>query len=123
MADQAADPGPRRSILVRVGVALAAVAVVWLISYVIQNPDLLHRVTGPGFAVGDCAHLGAGLHGSEMDKADCGTAGKAVFSGDPVYRVDSVEKGKNGICPGGFEHVTFSNEPEDTTYCLTLALR
>ena len=39
---------------------------------------------------------------------------------DPVYRVNDVKKGKDASCPGGLDRVTFSNEPENTTYCLQM---
>jgi len=111
----------RSSPLFRIGVAVAAVALVWLVSFVIRNPDVLHRVTGAGYAVGDCVHVEPGFNGSNMAKADCSAAGNSGLTGDPVYRVAQVEKGKDAYCPGGgFDHVTFSNEPEDMTYCLIM---
>lgn len=98
----------------RVGAAIVGVLAIWLISFVIRNPDSLHRLTGPEFSVGDCVTVGyAGLSGSDMKKATCGDSPSL---GDPVYQVTQVQKGKDGRCP----EVTFSNEPENTTYCLTM---
>jgi hypothetical protein len=111
----------RRSPLFRIGVAVAAVALIWLVSFIARNPDALHRVTGAGYAVGDCVHVEQGFRDASMKKADCGAAGDSLLSGDPVYRVAAVEKGKDASCPGGgFDHVTFSNEPENMTYCLVI---
>jgi hypothetical protein len=111
----------RRSPLFRIGAAVGAVALVWLVSFVARNPDALHRVTGAGYAVGDCVRVEQGFRDADMKKADCGSAGDSLLSGDPVYRVAAVEKGKDAFCPGGgFDHITFSNEPEDRTYCLVI---
>lgn len=124
-------PGPTRTNVVstpwqgtspvfRVGMALAAVALVWLLSFVIRNPDALHRITGAGYAVGDCVRVEQLLNNADMTKADCASASSSQL-GDPVYQVTEVKDGKNAYCPGGgFDHVTFSNEPEDRTYCLVM---
>ena len=105
----------------RLTVAVVVASLVTGIGFLIQNPDFLHRVTGAGFAVGDCVRVGsAGLSGSDMKRADC-SSGDVGSLGDPVYQVTQVVSGKNGYCPGGgFDHVTFSNEPEDRTYCLVM---
>jgi hypothetical protein len=103
-----------RPLAFRVGAAIVGVLVIWLVSFVIRNPDALHRLTGPEFSVGDCVTVGyAGLSGSDMKKATCGDSPSL---GDPVYQVTQVRKGKDGRCP----ETTFSNEPENTTYCLTM---
>jgi hypothetical protein len=106
----------------RVVVALGAAAVITMVSFVIRNPDSLHRFTGGGYAVGDCVHVRfAGLNGSDMDRTDCTSGPANAFSGDPVYRVARVEDGKDASCPAtGLGGATFSNEPEDRTYCLVI---
>jgi hypothetical protein len=106
----------------RLVVAFVVAALVVMVSFVIRNPDFLHRISGGGYAVGDCVRVRvAGLSGSEMDKADCTSDPAEQFSGDPVYRVARVEDGKDASCPvSGFGGVTFSNEPEDRTYCLVI---
>jgi hypothetical protein len=107
-------PGPNRPLAFRVGAAIVGVLLLWLVTFVIRNPDALHRLTGPEFSVGDCVTVEvAGLSGSDMKKADCGDSGSLV---DPVYQVTQVQKGKDGRCP----QTTFANEPENTTYCLTM---
>jgi hypothetical protein len=103
-----------RSPMFRIVVAIAGVLLVWLVTFLIRNPDALHRLTGPEFAVGDCVTVQyAGLQDSDMEKADCAESGSLV---DPVYKVTQVQKGSHGICPD----TTFRNEPEDTTYCLVM---
>jgi hypothetical protein len=103
---------------VRIVVALAAAGLVTLAGFLINNPDFLHRFTGNGFKVGDCATVAAaGLSGAKMDHADCPHGHGTGL--DPIYRVDNVLDGKDGRCPGSHWGVTFSNEPENVTYCLT----
>ena len=106
----------------RILVSVAVAVLVMTVSFVIRNPDFLHRITGGGYAVGDCVHVRfAGLSGSEMDRTDCTSDPVTAFNGDPVYRVARVEDGKGASCPaGGFGDVTFSNEPENRTYCLVI---
>lgn len=108
----------------RVVVAFAVAALVVMLSFVIRNPDFLHRFTGAGYAVGDCVKVrAAGLSDSDMDKADCPSSNDpaALFGGEPVYRVARVEDGKDGYCAStGLGSVTFSNEPENKTYCLVI---
>lgn len=105
----------------KIVVSLVVAAVVSAVLFVIRNPDFLHRLTGPGFKTGDCATVAASiLSGGEMKHADCPTANTGNSITDPVYRVAEVKSGKDAVCPGGFENLTFSNEPENTTYCLTM---
>jgi len=104
----------------RILVALIVACVVTLLGFLINNPDVLHRVTGNGFKVGDCATVSPDLRGSRMDHVDCPTTGNVNLT-KPVYRVREVREGKDAVCAGGPGGITFSNEPEDTTYCLTLA--
>lgn len=105
----------------RLLIAVVAAAVVVLVGVVVNNPDILHRVTGSEYKVGDCVTVRTSvLHGADMNRTDCRPN---KFTGDPadvVYRVDAVKPGKNATCPGGPSRVTFSNEPENTTYCLTM---
>jgi hypothetical protein len=105
---------------VRLAIAVPATAVIVLILFLIQNPDLFHRLTGPGFTVGDCVRVRSGFTDSEMNGTDCTPSKLTGRESDLVYRVDAVKDGKDAGCPGGYNRMTFSNEPEDTTYCLTL---
>jgi hypothetical protein len=100
-------------------IAIPAAALVVLVLFVIRNPDFLHRFTGPEFTVGDCVHVRQGFTDSSMSGTEC-TSNNLSNPGNPVYRVDQVKSGKDASCPGGLNRVTFSNEPEDTTYCLTM---
>ena len=121
MTDGSRSGWQGRSPVFRVVVAVAVAVLVGFVSLLIRNPDMLHRVTGAGHAVGDCVRVEPGLNGSTMKDADCSSAENSMFSGDPVYQVSSVEDGKDASCPGGgFDHVTFSNEPENMTYCLVM---
>jgi len=102
-------------------VSLVVAAAVTGVLFVINNPDFLHRLTGTGFKTGDCATVAANvLSGGEMKHVDCSTAKTGTDIANPVYRVDQVKDGKDAVCAGGFARLTFSNEPEDTTYCLTI---
>ena len=96
----------------------AAVAVV-LFLYLINNWD---SINGNEFKVGDCVTVSAGVLNDDMDPADCGSGKpRSASLDDQVYRVEAVIDGKDGRCPGGgFSRITFSNEPEDTTYCLIM---
>jgi hypothetical protein len=55
-----------------------------------------------------------------MERTDCTQSGISTNLNDQVYRVESVQDTKDGQCPPGWDRITFSNEPEDTTYCLVL---
>jgi len=110
-----ANPGAKRLLLVVV------VAVLLVCAMVAVNSGILQRITGSKYKVGDCVTVRASvLHGSDLDRAECNPN---KFSGNPmdiVYRVDAVKPGKNASCPGGYDRITFSDEPENTTYCLTM---
>ncbi|MEV4133980.1 hypothetical protein AB0J72_17645 [Dactylosporangium sp. NPDC049742] len=103
----------------RIAVAIGIAVAFMLLTYVIDNWD---AITGPDFKVGDCATVSTGLLDSTMHKAECGSSRKKLSTNpaDLVYRVESVVDHKDGTCRGGFDRITFSNEPEDTTYCLVL---
>ena len=74
---------------------------------------------GAKYSAGDCVKIDQKLTDSELKDTEC--AG-GFNPGDPVYSVDVVVDGKNGSCkPTGFGSVTFSDEPTDTTYCLSIA--
>jgi hypothetical protein len=105
---------------VRLAIAVVAAVAVTAVLFVARNPDVLHRISGPEFNVGDCVHVRSGFSNDSMSRTDC-TAN--TITGDvssQVYTVERVEDGKDGVCPGGLNWITFSNEPEDTTYCLKL---
>lgn len=98
-------------------IALVVAGVIMAVTFIVNNPDFLHRVTGNGFKTGDCATVASdGLSGEKMEQATC-PAGTGSGT-NPIYRVNQVRDGKDALCSGGFGVVTFSNEPENTTYCL-----
>jgi hypothetical protein len=103
----------------RIAIAIPVAIVIMLVLFVIRNPDFLHRFSGPEFKVGDCVHVEQRLTDSSMSRTEC-KANSVSNTSNPIYRVDQVKDGKDASCPGGFNRVTFSNEPEDTTYCLTM---
>jgi len=108
----------RRRLAIVIPIAIGVV----LLIFVARNPDVLHRFTGPEFAPGDCVHVKQHLIDFEMERTECTPNGIGTNLNDQVYRVESVQDTKDGQCPPGWDRVTFSNEPEDTTYCLVLDL-
>ncbi len=98
--------------------ALAVLLLLMGVLYVVRNPDLLHRITGPAYKVGDCAVVRQRLTDNEMIRTPCRQNVDTLEAGIIVYQVAEVKKGKDGVCPTGLSWVTFSNEPEATTYCL-----
>lgn len=103
----------------RLAIAVPVAILITFVLFLIRNPDFLHRVTGPEFKVGDCVHVRQGLTNASMSGTEC-KANSLTNTNDVVYRVDQVKDGKDASCPGGLNRVTFSNEPENTTYCLTM---
>ena len=103
----------------RLMIAIPVAVVLMVVFFIARNPDILHRVTGPEFKVGDCVHVRQGLRDSSMNRTECQSNSLKNMS-DPVYKVTAVKEGKDASCPGGLDRVTFSNEPEDTTYCLQM---
>jgi len=82
---------------------------------------LTHPLSRNGFKVGECATVEpAALSGWTMHHADCPGRNSSPSLANLVYRVDRVMDGKDGHCAGGLSRMTFSNEPEDTTYCLSM---
>lgn len=75
---------------------------------------------GPEYSVGDCVTVEFHMTDQSLSSANCSDASSPA---SPIYKVDDVIKGKDGTCPPpqGFGPITFSDEPTDTTYCLTLA--
>lgn len=103
---------------VRLAIGLLVGVVVVCGLFLIRNLDFLNRFTGHAYKVGDCARVQPRLRGDyTMVHADC--TANTFSSTDLVYQVVSVQDGKDGSCPvSGLGGITFSDEPEDTTYCL-----
>lgn len=78
---------------------------------------------GAKFEVGDCVTIEQQTLDSELEEATCGDATGSPVDADPIYSVDEVIDGSEGACgnPQGFLPTTFSDEPTDTTYCLSVA--
>ncbi len=109
-----------KPVAVRLAIAVPIAIGITLVLFVIRNPDVIHRLTGPEYQVGDCVHVLPGLGDERMTRTTCTPNRITTDVYDTVYQVDNVKPGKSASCPGGFDRVTFSNEPEDTTYCLKL---
>jgi hypothetical protein len=105
-----------RRLAITIPIAVGAV----LLMFVIRNPDVLHRFTGTEFSTGDCVHVKQQLIDYEMERTECTPNQVGTDPSDQVYRVESVQDTKDGHCPPDWNRITFSNEPEDTTYCLVL---
>ncbi|HET8659200.1 MAG TPA: class I SAM-dependent methyltransferase [Micromonosporaceae bacterium] len=113
------DAGPKRSGR-RLATTISVAIGLMLVFFVVRNPDVLHRLTGSEFATGDCVHVQRRLLDHEMERTECTRSRLGTSVDDLVYRVESVQDGKDGYCPGGPGRITFSSEPEDMTYCLVL---
>lgn len=104
----------------RLAIAIPVAIVLVLLLFVARNPGVLNRLTGPEFSPGDCVHLQRHLLDHELERTECTSNRLGTSMDDLVYRVESVQDGKDGRCPGGLNRITFSDEPEDTTDCLIL---
>ncbi len=106
-----------RPLGLRITAWAGAALVAMLVLYIVNNWD---RLNGDEFEAGDCVTVTTRLLDSDMDRAECGPGtADPLHPEDQVYRVESIVEGKDGQCPGS-GRIAFSNESEDTTYCLVV---
>lgn len=112
--------GNGSSAIVRICLALIVGAVVSGVIFVVNNPDVIRRITGSEFEVGDCVQVRSRLTDHTLSRADCRANSLTTGVDGIVYQIVEVKDGKDADCQvTGFGAVTFSDEPEDRTYCLT----
>ncbi len=117
-----ADIKVRKPRALRAVVAIAVGVVAIIVLFLVRNPDFMHRFTGHEYKVGDCVHVQPRIVDETMVRTDCAPPRSIGNLNDAVYQVVDVRDGKDASCGGinGFAGITFSNEPENTTYCLRM---